>query len=210
MKQVKILLVEDTPTEAYFIEQAIKSVPHLKLTSRAMNGKLALSILRRKKIDLVLLDLFMPIMDGFETLAAIRQFHPETKVLVISSYHSDSLIKQLIHLKANGFSSKSKSCLLPAIAACISGNEAFDKSYIEIATSKNQTENSDYPPFIFTERDYQITKLLSQGFQTEEISEQLNLSPRTIETYIRNLLNKLALKNRVQLVSFAYENGLLP
>lgn len=210
MKHFKILLVEDTPTEAYYIEQALKTDPSLKLLSRAMNGKLALSFLRRKKVDLVLLDLFMPVMDGFETLAAIRQFHPETKVLIISSYHSDSLIKQLIQLKANGFSSKNKLCLLPAIKACLEGLPAFDKIFIDLIGTKNQAEISDYPKMIFSDRDYQITKLLSKGLQTEEIAEHLNLSPRTIETYIRNLLNKLELKNRVQLVSFAYENGLLP
>lgn len=207
MKQKKILLVEDTPTEAYYIESALKSSPELDLNSRATNGKLALNVLQRKKFDLILLDLFMPVMDGFETLAAIKQIDSNQKVLMISSFNSDNLSEQLFKLGANGFSSKIKVCLLPAINICLSGELAFDKIF---RTEIQENTKFDYPKLIFSDRDLQIIKLLAKGIQTEEIAEALNFSPRSIETYIRNLLIKLDLKNRVQLISFAYENGLLP
>ncbi len=207
MKQNKILLVEDTPTEAYYIESALKSSPELDLNSRATNGKLALNVLQRKDFDLILLDLFMPVMDGFETLAAIKQMDPNQKVLMISSFNSDNLSEQLFKLGATGFSSKIKGCLLPAINICLSGELAFDKIF---RTEIHENTKFDYPKLIFSDRDLQIIKLLAKGSQTEEIAEVLNFSPRSIETYIRNLLIKLDLKNRVQLVSFAYENGLLP
>ncbi len=210
MKQNKILLVEDTPTEAYYIESALKSTPNLELASRAMNGKLALQVLTRKNFDLILLDLFMPVMDGFETLAAIKQKNPEQKVLVISSFNSDSLADQLFKLGANGFSSKLRSCLLPAIEICLKGESAFDKIYRTETQDNSEFKLADYPKLIFNERDLQIIKMLSKGLVTEEISEALNLSPRSIETYIRNLISKLGVKNRVQLISFAYDNGLLP
>jgi DNA-binding NarL/FixJ family response regulator len=84
---------------------------------------------------------------------------------------------------------------------------AFDKIF---RTEIQENTKFDYPKLIFSDRDLQIIKLLAKGIQTEEIAEALNFSPRSIETYIRNLLIKLDLKNRVQLISFAYENGLLP
>jgi DNA-binding NarL/FixJ family response regulator len=210
VKQYKILLVEDTPTEAYYIEQAIKSNSELQLAFRAMNGKLAMSVLKRRKFDLVLLDLFMPIMDGFETLASIKQIYPEQKVLIISSFNSENLSHQLFKLGANGFSSKTKKCLIPAIETCLEKGLAFEKKYVQEANQMQNEVSDDYPKLIIGERDLKIVKLLAKGYQTEEISSILNLSPRSIETYIRNLITKLHVRNRVQLISFAYENGLLP
>ena len=168
-------------------------------------------LLSEKKPDILLLDLNLGKMDGFEVLKEIRKKNEKIKVLIFTMYDSEFLIDKARQLKANGY--LLKNTMNGELVEALNG--VYQKDfYVHETLSRRKAENDLFrDEFIermrLTKRETEIIRMVAMGKQNEEIADILFLSFYTVKTHRKNLMKKLNLNNAADLVRFAYENHLL-
>ncbi len=162
-----------------------------------------------EKVDIVLLDLMLPDGNGTEIVQFLRSRGADTKVLVISADTTRENILQLIDLGIGGFISKFAdiSTLEAAITSVYSGIEYYGKDITEIlhavSTAKAQTLD------IFTSRELDIMRYCAKGLSVKQISEELNISTRTVENHKNNIFKKLGFNSTAELINYVFEHGIV-
>ncbi|PKH51841.1 DNA-binding response regulator [Tenacibaculum sp. Bg11-29] len=161
-------------------------------------------------IDLVITDINMPEMDGIELNKAIKEQFPKVKTLVVSMLEEPVKIQNLIDTDANGYLSKNaeKSELLKAIKTILKGENYFS-SRIKNILMEAMFASKSKPQISLTKREREVLKLIAKEFTTKEIASQLFLSTHTIESYRKNLISKLSVRNIAGLTRYAIEQGIL-
>ncbi|MEP5935087.1 MAG: response regulator transcription factor [Winogradskyella arenosi] len=185
----------------------------IKVILTAKTGTQVLKYLRinkDEKIDLVITDINMPEMDGVALNQAIKSEFPQIKTLVVSMLEEAKKIKQLTEANANGYISKNaeKTELLKAITNILEGENYFSPRIKQVLMEAMFSEKSS-PEIALTKRGTEVLKLIAQEFTTQEIADQLFLSKHTIESYRKNLISKLGVRNLAGLTRYAVEKGLL-
>ncbi|MEP5255157.1 MAG: response regulator transcription factor [Winogradskyella arenosi] len=185
----------------------------IKVILTAKTGTQVLKYLRinkDEKIDLVITDINMPEMDGVALNQAIKSEFPQIKTLVVSMLEEAKKIKQLTEANANGYISKNaeKTELLKAITNILEGENYFSPRIKQVLMEAMFSEKSS-PEIALTKRETEVLKLIAQEFTTQEIADQLFLSKHTIESYRKNLISKLGVRNLAGLTRYAVEKGLL-
>ncbi|RCW92322.1 response regulator [Winogradskyella arenosi] len=185
----------------------------IKIILTAKTGTQVLKYLRinkDEKIDLVITDINMPEMDGVALNQAIKFEFPQIKTLVVSMLEEAKKIKQLTEANANGYISKNaeKTELLNAITNILEGDNYFSPRIKQVLMEAMFSEKSS-PEIALTKRETEVLKLIAQEFTTQEIADQLFLSKHTIESYRKNLISKLGVRNLAGLTRYAVEKGLL-
>jgi DNA-binding NarL/FixJ family response regulator len=163
-----------------------------------------------EKIDLVITDINMPEMDGVELNAAIKEEFPQIKTLIVSMLEDAKKIKILTEANANGYISKNaeKAELLKAIKSILEGQNYFSPRIKQILMEAMFSAKSE-PEISLSKRETEVLKLIAQEFTTQEIADQLFLSKHTIESYRKNLISKLGVRNLAGLTRYAVEKGML-
>jgi DNA-binding NarL/FixJ family response regulator len=163
-----------------------------------------------EKIDLVITDINMPEMDGVELNAAIKSEFPQIKTLVVSMLEDAKRIKTLTEANANGYISKNaeKTELLKAIKTILDGENYFSPRIKQVLMEAMFSEKSK-PEVSLSKREIEVLKLIAQEFTTQEIADKLFLSKHTIESYRKNLISKLGVRNLAGLTRYAVEKGML-
>ena len=217
MKSVKILIVDDHPMIRHGIKSLLIDEEEYSQIDEAVNGKEALDKLRAKKYDLVIMDIKMPEMNGIEATKEIRKRYPGVRVLAISMYDEHSYIIKILRAGALGYILKNtgKEELLSAIKSVMKGESYFSQEVSGLMMS--QLISGKPVPMMttlkanltLTKREKEIIQLILAEYTNNEIGENLGISPRTVDTHRRNLLQKFDVKNTAGLVKFAVENRLL-
>ncbi|WP_417886619.1 response regulator [Zunongwangia sp.] len=208
-----IIIADD---HAMFID-GVKSILNdeenidVKLT--AANGEQVLKYLQintDEAIDLVITDLSMPGMDGIALNSAIKKEFPNVKTLVVSMSEDGETIKQLTEIGIEGYISKNseKRELLTAITTILSG-ETYFSARIKQVLMNTMLETRKKPVVKLTKREKEVLKLIAKEYTTQEIADELFLSKHTIESYRKNLISKLQVRNLAGLTRYAIENGIL-
>ena len=168
-----------------------------------------LSINTKEQVDLVITDINMPEMDGIELNAHIKKDFPSVKTLVISMLHDAKKIKTLTEAEVNGYVSKNtaKQELLTAIRTILEGQNYFTSKVKELLMEEMLNAKKE-KEIKLTGRETEVLKLIAQEFTTQEIADKLFLSKHTIESYRKNLISKLGVRNLAGLTRYAIENDL--
>ncbi|AUC76564.1 MULTISPECIES: response regulator transcription factor [unclassified Olleya] len=163
-----------------------------------------------EKIDLVITDINMPEMDGIALNKVIKEQFSTVKTLVVSMLEEPIKIQSLIDAEANGYLSKNaeKAELLKAIKTILSGENYFSPRIKNIVMEAMFVARSQ-PDISLTKREKEVLKLIAKEFTTKEIASQLFLSTHTIESYRKNLISKLEVRNIAGLTRYAIEKGLM-
>ncbi|NRR90605.1 response regulator transcription factor [Winogradskyella undariae] len=163
-----------------------------------------------EKIDLVITDINMPEMDGVELNTAIKSEFPQIKTLVVSMLEDAKKIKTLTEANVNGYISKNaeKTELLKAIKSILEGENYFSPRIKQVVMEAMFSAKSN-PEISLSKRETEVLKLIAQEFTTQEIADQLFLSKHTIESYRKNLISKLGVRNLAGLTRYAVEKGML-
>jgi DNA-binding NarL/FixJ family response regulator len=174
----------------------------------AGSGPEALEMLKTTSINLILLDIGMPGMNGMELLAHINQDHPDAVVLVVTQYNGEAMIKHLLTLGIHGFIFKSSASeeIREAIRTVMEGRQYFPTSLHPNFLNKLAMSNTSA---VLRKREAEILLLLKMGRSSKEIAERLSLKENTINSYREEMLQKTKTRNVAELIAYAYENGLL-
>lgn len=213
MKLIKIIIADDHTMFLDGIAALLEKEKEIEVVAKAENGIEALRILDNAgAVDLVILDLSMPEMDGIDLSKNIKKKYPETKILVVSTHSNTQIISRLIRIGINGYLLKNTDAaiFLKAIRSITNG----DNYFAEEITQKHlnnciQIEKQTADIVELSNREKEILTLIAQEFTTNEIADQTFISLNTVNTHRRNLLSKLNAKNTAGLVKYAIENGLV-
>jgi len=215
MQKIKVLVVDDHTIVRDGICAMLALVGDIEVVGEAENGSEALNMVKELEPDVVLMDIAMPIMGGLEATRRIRREFPRTKVLVLTQYDDKEYVFPVIKAGASGFISKvaASSELASGIRSVYRGD-----SFLSPQVAKLLVEDYQYgvsgqvmhdPYEQLTDRERDVLKLLAEGHTTQEIADQLVISPKTVEGHKTNLMGKLGIHTRVDLVKYALRKGII-
>ncbi|NMH85981.1 response regulator [Flavivirga algicola] len=209
-KEISIIIADDHQIFLDGLIALFEGVENLCITGTAVNGLEVLSLLDTHVVDMVILDINMPEMDGIELNKIIKKEYPNVKTLVLSMHISPDKISSLAKSNANGYLLKNsgKTELLNAIDSIVNQNVNYYSSEVKEEYMNSIFNSKEKPIEELRDREREIIKLIAQEYTTQEIAEKLFISPHTVNTHRKNLLAKLNVKNLAGLVKYAIKNGL--
>ncbi len=216
---IKILLVDDHQIVLDGLQSLLGGLPQFEVIGTANNGRDALQAIPILKPAVVLMDIEMPIMNGIiAAQKAIEQF-PEVKIIILSLHFEKPILQKMLEMQVSGYLLKNadQKELIQAIEAVAAGKQYFSSEVTTALLRKTgrivPNPQLDATPAhqlaLLSERETEVLKLLAEGFSSKEISEQIFLSVRTVETHRFNLMKKLDIKKLAHLIRFAVKCGLV-
>jgi DNA-binding NarL/FixJ family response regulator len=215
MTKINLLIADDHKIIRDGIISLLSDESDLNIVDEAENGLQVIKLLDFHKIDIVVMDISMPEMNGIECTKMIKEKHPEVSVLILSMFNEEQYVKEAFNLGASGYILKDsgKEQLIEAIRVIFSGKVFYSpeimKTYIE-GKSEPATEQDETSVLIndLTGREIEVLGLILNESSNQEIAAKLFISIRTVDAHRRNLLNKTGAKNTAGLVKFAIANNL--
>lgn len=215
-KKIRFAIVDDHKLFREGIASLLRAYKDLSIIFSASNGIDFLSELSNKEneINIVLLDLEMPQMDGFAVLKKLKELKTGIKAIILTMHNEDELIYDLIKLGAKGLLSKNANIkeVVDAIRLVNNDelyfNEEVSKLLIQ-RIAKNEKVSSAIPDSSLSEREKEIIRLICNEFTIKEIADKLFISERTVDTHKRNIFEKTKTKNSAGIVMYAVRTGLV-
>lgn len=210
MKQIRLLLVDDHQIILDGLVSLFDGLDDFRVVQTATNGKEAIDILKVLTVDVVLMDIDMPVMNGLDTAREIKKMKAPPKIIILSMHSETGMVKNLIELGINGYLIKNsgKTEMINAIRKVYSGDKVFAADVTLSLLGKNESKQSK--TYIdLTDREIEILKLIVDGFSNKEIGEKLFISHRTVDTHRTNIMKKVEVNNVAGLISYAIRNKLV-
>jgi DNA-binding NarL/FixJ family response regulator len=206
---IRILLADDHTILLDGLSMVLNQYPNIEVVGVANDGSEVIKQLHEIQVDVVLIDVQMPNMDGFQTANAIRDNFPQVKILVLSMHNDRPYIERMYQIGASGYLLKTASIdeILAAIEKVHRGELHFSNEVILTVLNYNKNQNS--PVVKLTRRERQVIELIAKEHSNVQIAEILHLSVETINTYRKNLLKKTGVKNTAGLVRYAINQGIV-
>lgn len=214
MAVTSILIADDHEIVRYGIATYLSSAKDIEIVGEASTGEECISIFKKKKPDLCILDIGMPGISGIETAKTIRDLDGETKILILSMHINKQILNDVLEAGINGYLLKNteKGDLLNGIRAIMKGQQVFSDPISDLITESFLSKNNDRKSKghkDITDREFEILQLIVDGLTSKQIAQKLFISPRTVDTHRSNLMQKLELSNIAELVRYAIENELV-
>ena len=202
---MRILLVDDDMLVLKALEMILKA-EGIEEVHTAKNRKEAFDIYKNHRIDLVLQDIRLKDENGIDIASNLLEYDKEAKIILLTTFKDEEYINKAIKIGVKGYILKDNiDSLFQSIQTVMAGNMVLDSEVIKDIRLSNRQKKS-IEDFDITERELDIIKLLAEGMNNKEISQSLYLSEGTVRNYISNLLDKLYLRDRSQIVVFYYKN----
>jgi DNA-binding NarL/FixJ family response regulator len=212
---IRVLVVDDQDLVRAGIVASVNAQADLDVVGEASTGADAVRAAARHAPDVVLMDIRMPQLDGIDATREILQQHAETRVLVLTTFDADDVVFGALRAGASGFLVKDASVdeLASAIRAVHLGDAVLAPSTTSrllelVLPTLPDPGRRAAAESVLTERELEIVRLVAQGLGNAEVARAVHLAEATVKTHIGRVLTKLALRDRVQIVIWAYRNGL--
>ena len=214
----QILITDDHQLILDGLKSIIREQQDMNVVAEANNGQMAVTLCSTLKIDLVMMDIDMPVMNGLEATQQIKKNNPGIKVVVLTMHDEPALIRRIMEIGADGYLLKNSDQeeLVDALRKVISGQKYFSAEVtMALAGGKGINESFTLRPADavllaqLTEREIEILKQIAEGLSNKEIGDKLFISHRTVDTHRTNLMKKLDVHNIAGLIRFAIRNGLV-
>jgi len=210
---IRILIADDHKILIEGLQLLIGQEDDLEIVATAANGKQALDRLQDHEVDIALLDINLPVINGIELCRTIAGKFPEVRVLALTSYKKGVFIQQMLKAGASGYVLKHSAAeeIVRAIRAVMEGETYLNPSVTNTLMETLRSQPSNHDEFVpqLTRREKQVLSLIAAELTTKEIAQELHLSEHTVESHRRNLLTKLNVRNVVGLIRKAMQRGLL-
>lgn len=210
---IRILLADDHGILRAGLRNLLNAEPDLEVIGEAADGFQVVEMAEQTNPDIILMDISMPNMGGIEALQQLFGKLPASRVLMLTVHEDESLLKKVIRAGASGYVVKraAESELINAIKTVMQGDiyihptmtRALLKDLVTVPDLKPANENT------LTHREVEILRLVARGYTNNQIAQKLSISARTVEGHRANLMGKLDLHSRVELVEYAENHGLL-
>lgn len=217
MEEINVFVVDDHQIFLDGIVSLLDDEPNIKIVGTAHNGKEAIERIKASKVNVVLMDINMPEMDGIEATKQLKKTNPDIKILMLTMHSEPRFIKECLEIGAKGYVMKniSKDDLIKAIETV---NQ--DKSYLDADSQEKlfssmsnaeEEDNRNYDELAaqITQRELEILQLIALGLTSQDIATKLFISKNTVETHRKNMLAKLNVNNTAALLKIAYKKGLV-
>jgi DNA-binding NarL/FixJ family response regulator len=212
MKKIKVFLVDDHKLFRNGLSLLMESEKNIIITGEAENGKDFLESIEQEQPDVVLMDIEMPVMDGFQATEVACQKYPDIKVISLTMFGEEHYYLKMIEAGAKGFILKNSDIeeVIKAIKTVYSGGTYFSQEILYNMVKNIQDVRKETGPSVgLSSRENEILELICKGFSNIEIASELNISKRTVEKHRSNILDKTQTHNTASLVMYAIENKLV-
>lgn len=214
-QQIRVAIADDHKIFRDGIRMALKDKEFLKIVWEAEDGKDLMHKLKIKLPDVILMDIRMPEIDGINAISIIRKEFESIKIIILTMYDDQEMITKMMEMGANAYLTKTTDPeeIYQAILTCMNDdfyfNDLMNKAVL-LKLQHKKTVKQFYPnPVKFSEKELKILKLIAEDKTTEEISKEVFLSPRTIETIRQNMKQKVGAKTIAGLVMYGMRNKML-
>lgn len=213
MAKISVLIVDDHAVVRQGLRTYLELMDDIRVVAEAANGAEAVTQVQRHRPDVVLMDLVMPEMDGVEATRRIAQSHPQSKVIVLSSFTDDEKVFSAIRAGAIGYLLKdiSPPDLAAAIRAVVEGKTQLHPDIARKLMNQfvdPQGRRASQPEEL-SPRETEVLRLLAEGKSNAELAAALFISEKTVKSHVSNILGKLGLADRTQAAIYAYKHGLV-
>jgi two-component system nitrate/nitrite response regulator NarL len=209
---IKVLIADDHQIVVDGLVSLLKKQENIEVVATANNGKEVIDYISINPVDIAVLDINMPEMDGVETTSFITNSFPNTKVLILSMYDTDDYIGELLDAGCSGYILKNKGQeeLVKALVRISQGEHYYGEKVLQriLDVRKNSKKKITQLPITLTSREKDVLKLIARGLTASQIAKELCIEETTVNTHSRNMRSKLSIKNINGLVRYAMENGL--
>ncbi len=214
-QQIKVAIADDHKIFRDGIRMALKDKDYLNILWEAEDGRDLMHKLKIKMPDVILMDIRMPEIDGINAISIIRKEYEALKIIVLTMYDDQEMITKMMEMGANAYLTKTTDPeeIYQAILTCMNDdfyfNDLVNKAVL-LKLQHKKTVRQFYPnPIKFNEKEIRILKLIAEDKTTDEISKEVFLSPRTIETIRQNMKQKVGAKTIAGLVMYGMRHKLL-
>ena len=212
---IKVAIADDHKIFRDGIKMALSGKDYLRIIWEAEDGKDLMHKMRLKLPDVMLMDIHMPEMDGVNAISLLRKEYEQVKIIVLTMYDDQEMITRMMEMGANAYLTKTTDPeeIYHAILSCMNDDFYFNDLVNKAVLLKLQQKKTTKPffpnPVTFNEKELKILRLIAEDKTTEEISREIYLSPRTIETIRQNMKTKVGAKTIAGLIMYAVRNRVL-
>lgn len=210
---IRLAIVDDQKLFRGGLKMILENDERFNVVFEANNGKQFFERLAFEPVDVIILDVEMPVMDGIATLEKLGQEHPNIRVIMLTMHDNDRLINHLMQLGASGFLLKDENpeIVVQAVER-VAAEGIYFRDYVSKALLKGSKSKGKSDKFLgpdISDREMEVLKLICQEYTSKEIAEKLFISSRTVEGHRRSLQEKTGSRNIVGLVLFAVKQGIV-
>lgn len=212
---IKVLLADDHPVVIDGLKSVIeKKCEDIEVTGEASNGKEVLEIAEKNLIDVYVLDISMPILNGIETAIRLKKMDPETKIIILSIHDKRIFVEKALKNGARGYILKESATeeVIRAIREVYMGrfylSPAISNFVVNGFIENMNNSKKDEDEINLTRREREILQLIAEGFTNKDIARKLNLSLYTVHVHRKNIMKKLDVHNHADVVRYAIKEGI--
>jgi DNA-binding NarL/FixJ family response regulator len=215
LPKIRLLMVDDHQIVRAGLRMLLQAQPDMEIVGEVDTGRAAIAQAKELAPDVVLMDISLPDMDGFEATRQIKRALPNTAILALTMHESDEYFFRMLDAGASGYVPKkaAPTDLVSAIRVVRDGGvflypsvaKALVRDYMGRVAEGSERETFDG----LTEREQEVLKLIADGLTNQEIADKLTISVKTVERHRANIMGKLNLHNRTELVKYAIRKGMI-
>lgn len=212
---IRVLIADDQTMIAKLIKHMLETSQEIEVVAIASSGEEVLEIAEKRKIDVMLLDIDMPPLDGIQALTTISKKHKEIKCIILSHHSEPWVIQKALESGAAGYMTKNAEAdeVKDAIITVYNGGKYLCKTSLTMIakniTSKPGQASAEELLSKLSKREREVLKEIAEGLTNQQISDKLFISPRTVEIHRKNIMDKLGAQNIVSLIRIIIESNLI-
>jgi len=211
-KKTTVLVCDDHAVFREGVKQILSSQPDIDVVGEAGNGLEAVQLARRLRPEVVLMDIAMPLLRGFDATERIKRYCPETKVLIFSIYEDDDMVARCLAAGASGYVLKDTPPLqlIYAIQAVRKGEKYMSPKVLKSFVTQHVNRATAVTPYdLLSDREREVLVMLAEGKSLKEVAEHLTLSVKTVDAHKCSIMRKLEIHSRSDLIRYAIRTHLI-
>lgn len=208
---IRIMIADDHAMIRQGLRRVLEAEDDMEVVGEAENGQEALIQSKETSPNLILLDIIMPGRDSLEIVEELKRYKPETRILMLTSHAEDQYALRCLRAGADGYLRKTGAGedLVAAIRKIHGGGKYISDKLAELLALSLTRDSSQAPHELLSNREFQVLRMIGEGKTVSEISDELNLSVKTISTYRARILEKTQLKNNAEIMRYVLEHDLV-